>query len=69
MTFSRLVRYESDGQVHYGELLDQSETGSKVKKLNGSLDRGFEDSGEEATVVKTVGTSSAKREFHFQCKY
>jgi len=54
MTFSRLVRYESDGKVHHGELLEKSEAGFKVKKLNGSIDRGFEESGEEATVVKTL---------------
>jgi hypothetical protein len=54
--FSRLVRYEHDGKVHYGDL--QNDDGSKyaIQRLEGNLDNGFKPTSDEHTVEK-VGSS------------
>jgi hypothetical protein len=57
MTFSKLVRYVLDRQVYYGELLGKDGGGFTVQRLNGSIDSGFESSGDEPVVVKTVRPS------------
>jgi hypothetical protein len=37
MAFKKLVRYETEGTVHYGDLLETDSTGHKVQRLSGSL--------------------------------
>jgi hypothetical protein len=54
--FSRLVRYEHDGKVYFGDL--QNDDGSKytIKRLEGNLEDGFKPTSDEHTVEK-VGSS------------
>jgi hypothetical protein len=53
--FSRLVRYEHDGKVHFGDL--QNDDGSKyaIKRLEGNLDDGFKTTSDEH-IVEKVGS-------------
>ncbi len=54
MPFERLVRFEHDGQIFYGDLVDQTETGFKVKKLQGNIEDGFQSTTEELISVESV---------------
>lgn len=54
--FSRLVRYEHDGKVHFGDLQNHDGGNYIVKRLDGSLDHGFQSTSDEHT-VKKVGDS------------
>ncbi|KAL6405664.1 bifunctional 4-hydroxyphenylacetate degradation enzyme [Ilyonectria robusta] len=54
MGFQKLVRYEQDDNVHYGELLETSDDGFKVAKLNGSIADGFSTANAEPITVKKV---------------
>lgn len=38
MNFERLVRYEAEGSVHFGELFESNDGGYKVKRLDDSLE-------------------------------
>ncbi|KAK7409632.1 hypothetical protein QQX98_008147 [Neonectria punicea] len=51
MGFQKLVRYEYDGSVHYGDLLESSDAGFKVAKLAGNLADGFSTTGAEPVRV------------------
>ncbi|KAH6972737.1 hypothetical protein BKA56DRAFT_734568 [Ilyonectria sp. MPI-CAGE-AT-0026] len=54
MGFQKLVRYEQDGNVHYGELLETSDDGFKVAKLSGSIADGFSTTNAEPITVKKL---------------
>lgn len=54
MTFDVLVRYEDGGKATYGDLLETTDEGYKVAKLDGNLAEGFKSAGTEAVLVKTV---------------
>jgi hypothetical protein len=56
--FSRLVRYEHNGKVHFGDLQNHDNSGYTIKRLDGNLDDGFKPTSDEHTVDK-VGTLAA----------
>lgn len=56
MTFNALVRYELNGQAVHGELLETTNDGFKVSKLNGNIVDGFTSAETEPIVVKKVCT-------------
>lgn len=58
MSFKRLVRFEHDGQVLYGDLLETRDDGFKVAKLGGTLASEFTVNKSESIIVEKVGLSS-----------
>jgi hypothetical protein len=54
--FSRLVRYEHDGKVHFGDLQNLDGSKHTIKRLEGNLDDGFRQTRDEHTVER-VGSS------------
>ncbi|KAF7552113.1 hypothetical protein G7Z17_g4522 [Cylindrodendrum hubeiense] len=54
MGFRKLVRYEYDGNVHYGDLLETSDNGFKVVKLSGNITDGFSATESEPITVKKL---------------
>lgn len=53
MTFQKLVRFSSNGQTFYGDLLNSDEkTGYTVKKFTGNPFDGLEPTGETLVVDK-----------------
>jgi len=52
MTFSRLVRYSLNGQSSYGDLLESTQAGHVVRKLNGNSQDGFTQTTQTVTVEK-----------------
>ena len=52
MTFLKLVRYQVDGQSYYGDLMESNKEGHSIKKLQGSLTKGFKETDEINTVQK-----------------
>jgi hypothetical protein len=53
--FSRLVRYENDGKVLFGDLQSHVDGRYRVKKLDGDLDQGFQITSDEHTVERVEG--------------
>ena len=58
MSFKRLVRFEHDGQVFFGDLLETRDDGFKVAKLGGTLASGFTVTKSESVIVEKVGLST-----------
>ncbi|KPM39824.1 hypothetical protein AK830_g6734 [Neonectria ditissima] len=54
MGFKKLVRYEHDGDVHYGDMLESTDAGFKVVKLDGSIVDGFSATDAEPINVKKL---------------
>lgn len=54
MDFHKLVRYEHDGHVHYGDLLEHFDEGFKVVELQGDLTNGFKRAATEPITVQNV---------------
>jgi hypothetical protein len=55
--FSKLVRYEQDGKVFFGDLQSHSDDGKYiVKRLEGDLDQGFRSAGDENIAVSKAST-------------
>jgi hypothetical protein len=54
--FSRLVRYEQDGKVLFGDLRSHENGSYRVTRLNGDLDQGFQVTSDEHTVEKVRGS-------------
>ncbi|KAM5361841.1 hypothetical protein ACJZ2D_012871 [Fusarium nematophilum] len=54
MGFHKLVRYEFNGKVHYGDMLERSHEGFKVQELNGNIENGFQATGAEPVTVKKL---------------
>jgi hypothetical protein len=57
--FSRLVRYEYDGKVLFGDLQSHENGKHRVKKLEGNLDQGFQITSDEHIVEKVRVSSSS----------
>ena len=57
--FSKLVRYERDGKVFFGDLQSNNDDGKYiVKRLEGDLDQGFRSTGDENVAVSKVSTGN-----------
>ncbi|KAF6823027.1 fumarylacetoacetate hydrolase family protein [Colletotrichum plurivorum] len=54
MAFQALVRYEHDGQAHYGNLVRRSRSGYVVERLGGNIDEGFIHTSVRDTVTKLL---------------
>ena len=54
MPFDALVRFEDGSQVSYGNLLETTNGGYKVARLNGTLVDGFTSAGTDSILVKKV---------------
>jgi hypothetical protein len=54
MSFSKLVRYQDEGAIHYGDLLKQDTDGFLVKRLTGNLREGFVATNSAPVRVQTV---------------
>jgi hypothetical protein len=54
MAFDRLARFEHEGATHYGDLVETTEEGYLVKKLNGSITDGFTSTSGDAVLVENV---------------
>lgn len=54
MGFSKLVRIETGGAAHYGDLISSEGGEYLVQKLSGSISSGFEADGSEPVRVKKV---------------
>jgi hypothetical protein len=50
--FSRLVRYEQDGKVLFGDLRSHENGRYRVTRLDGDLDQGFQVASDEHIVEK-----------------
>ena len=61
--FSRLVRYEYDGQVLFGDLKKYDNGKYLVKRLDGDLDCGFRSNGDEHTVHKVSNACQMSNSF------
>jgi hypothetical protein len=55
MVFQRLVRYEHNGEISYGNWLSSKDDDFTVQKLDGNLETGFQKT-DVNVVVRTVGT-------------
>ncbi|KAF1813350.1 hypothetical protein P152DRAFT_473084 [Eremomyces bilateralis CBS 781.70] len=53
MAFEKLVRYQVEGSIYYGDLIETAETGFKVRRLSGGLG-GFQPQGDIDTVNKLL---------------
>lgn len=54
MSFDALVRFEDGNQVSYGNLVETTNGGYKVVRLNGTLADGFTSAGTNSVLVKKV---------------
>lgn len=54
MGFHKLVRYEFNGKVHHGDMLERSHEGFKVQELSGNIENGFQATSVEPVTVKKV---------------
>ena len=50
MTFKHLARFEHQGQIHYGELVESNGNDFTVQKLSGDLTAGFNATGQTVSV-------------------
>jgi hypothetical protein len=50
--FSKLVRYEQNGQILFGDLQSHKDGEYMIKRLQGDLDQGFQPTGDEDAVRK-----------------
>lgn len=54
MSFDKLVRFEHNGEVSYGNLVGSSDGGFQVTKLEGGIREGFRSAGDEIIHVDKV---------------
>lgn len=54
MVFDKLVRFEHNGEVSYGNLVGSSDSGFQVTRLEGGIREGFRSAGDEIIHVEKV---------------
>ncbi|KAH9204670.1 hypothetical protein DL95DRAFT_418069 [Leptodontidium sp. 2 PMI_412] len=54
MKFDQLVRFEHEGEISYGNLVESSSDGFRVTKLGGNLAKGFTDVDKDLITVKKL---------------
>lgn len=64
MAFEKLVRFEHDGKVSYGDLIASNDDGFRVRKLDGDISKGFQSTGDAVIRVDKVIRPSACRPSH-----
>jgi hypothetical protein len=58
--FSKLVRYEQNGQILFGDLQSHKDGEYMIKRLQGDLDQGFQPTGDDNTVRKVCTALSMR---------
>jgi hypothetical protein len=66
MTFDKLVRFEHNGEVSYGNLIGSADGGFQVTQLEGGISEGFRTAGGQIFHIEKVHIPNSYLFLHFR---